>query len=71
MLYCIHIVGTTLSGEIPFVLLSSQLGDSALSLAAGFHNTDCVRLLLEFGADKDAVDNVRNNFRLCIFVGCG
>ena len=39
--------------------ISRQLGDRALSLAAGTDNVECVRLLLEYGADKNAADNVR------------
>jgi ankyrin repeat protein len=42
-----------------FGLFISQLGITALMLAAHKGLTDCVRLLLEHGADKDAKGNVR------------
>ena len=36
-----------------------QGGMTALLNAAAYNRADCVRLLLEFGADKDAKDIVR------------
>jgi ankyrin repeat protein len=36
-----------------------QTGKSALMVAADYGQSDCVHLLLEIGADKDARDNVR------------
>jgi ankyrin repeat protein len=36
-----------------------QLGNTALMRAAFFGHFDCVRILLEGGADKEAVDRVR------------
>ncbi len=40
--------------------LQSQHGRTALNVAAYFGRTECVRLLLEAGADKDATDDVRD-----------
>ena len=37
----------------------SQTGGTALISAAEKGHTECVRLLVESGADKDAADNVR------------
>ncbi len=37
----------------------TQSGRTALIFAAQNGHAECVRLLLEVGADKDAVDNVR------------
>jgi ankyrin repeat protein len=37
----------------------SQNGYTALMHAAGFDRAECVRLLIDAGADKDAKDNVR------------
>ena len=37
----------------------TQDGDTALSLAAVQGRTECVRLLVECGADKEAKNNVR------------
>ena len=37
----------------------TQHGRTALNVAAYFGRTDCVRLLLEVGAEKDAKDHVR------------
>jgi hypothetical protein len=37
----------------------AQSGDTALILAACYGHTDCARLLLDAGADKDAQTNVR------------
>ena len=36
-----------------------QLGQTALMMAAQRGRIDCVRVLLEHGADKEAQDNVR------------
>jgi hypothetical protein len=36
-----------------------QRGWTALMCAAQFHRVDCVRLLIDAGADKDIRDNVR------------
>ena len=37
----------------------NQNGNTALILAACVSHSDCVRLLLESGADKEATNNVR------------
>ncbi len=36
----------------------AQFGNTALIRAAGNSHADCVRLLLDAGADKEAIDNV-------------
>ena len=45
-----------------------QNGDTALTAAAKNGHTDCVRLLLDGGADKEAKNNVRFSSQLCVFV---
>jgi ankyrin repeat protein len=40
----------------------TQGGDTALMLASKMGHIDCVRVLLEAGADKDAEDNVRYTY---------
>jgi ankyrin repeat protein len=47
--------------------LRAQEGWTTLSLASLNGQTDCVRLLLESGADKDAKNNVRCVFSFCMF----
>jgi hypothetical protein len=42
-----------------FLQLLTQSGRTALIQAAQNGHTDCVRLLVQAGADKDAKDNVR------------
>ncbi len=42
-----------------FVVGEAQDGSTALVLAAWHGYTECVRLLLESGADKEATDDVR------------
>ena len=37
----------------------SQYGDTALICAAYWGRAECVRLLIDAGADKDATNNVR------------
>jgi hypothetical protein len=44
----------------------AQGGWTALILAARWGHTDCVQLLLDAGADKNAADNVRGRS----FLGC-
>ena len=39
--------------------INAQNGDTALTLAASNGHADCVHLLLEGGADKEAKNNVR------------
>jgi ankyrin repeat protein len=39
--------------------LANQRGKTALMVAAEISNTDCVRVLLEAGADIHAADDVR------------
>ncbi len=39
--------------------LDNQRGKTALMVAAEISNTDCVRVLLEAGADIHAADDVR------------
>jgi ankyrin repeat protein len=48
--------------------MPNQDGSSALIIAVLKDRIECVRLLLESGADKDATDNVRRavDFRICI-----
>jgi hypothetical protein len=41
-----------------------QRGNTALIYAAQYGRVDCVRLLIDAGADKDAKDNVRRRFVL-------
>ncbi len=41
------------------MLLRAQCGDTALTRAAAKDHSDCLRLLLEAGADKDAKNEVR------------
>ena len=40
--------------------INEQFGDTALSCAADFGKIDCVRLLLEAGANTEAKDSVRD-----------
>jgi hypothetical protein len=54
----------------------TQDGSAALALAAANGFTDCVRLLLEVGADKEARDSVRDHEmdfrgRVCDCMGSG
>ncbi len=44
---------------MPIVLRKTQSGFNALRRAAEYSNADCVRVLLEAGADKDAANHVR------------
>ena len=39
---------------------NAQWRHTALTRAAGHGRVDCLRLLLEFGADKEAQDSVRH-----------
>jgi ankyrin repeat protein len=43
----------------------SQDGDTALIYAADDGHADCVRLLIDAGADKEAKNNVRRRSLLC------
>ena len=43
----------------------SQSGYTALIEAASRGHADCVRMLVDAGADKDARDNVRRRSLLC------
>ena len=49
--------------------INAQDGDTVLTLAASKGHTDCVRLLLEGGADKEAKNSVRV-IATSIFVAC-
>ncbi len=44
----------------------TQCGDTALIYAAFHGRTDCVRVLAEAGADKEAKNNVRLHVTLCV-----
>jgi hypothetical protein len=48
---------------------NQQCGSTALILAAFHNNTDCVRLLVKAGADKNARNTVRS-MKLLNFVVC-
>ena len=49
------------------IVFTPQSGDAALMLASRNGHTDCVRLLMESGADKDAKNKVRGvTYRLQI-----
>ena len=52
----------------------TQIGIAALITASQYGHTDCVRLLLEGGADKDAITLVReadfNGSIFCFIMGC-
>jgi hypothetical protein len=54
------------------LICQTQGGSTALILAAENGTTDCVRLLVESGADMDVINNVRSlNFtRACFVVLC-
>ncbi len=47
-----------------------QRGRTALIWAATEGKADCVRLLLDAGADKEATDEVRVDRRLSLFQAC-
>jgi hypothetical protein len=49
---------------------AAQSGNTALILAGYKGHADCARLLLDAGADKNAVDNVRARAGLVGRVGC-
>ena len=48
-----------------FKFVQTQDGLTALILAAKNGEADCVRLLLDCGADKDAKDKVHISFAVC------
>ena len=43
-----------------------QYGTTALIFAAQFGRADCVRLLLDFGADKEVQNKVRSAVSVCV-----
>ncbi len=50
--------------------MSAQIGSTALIFAAHNGRADCVRLLLDAGADKDAKDKVRVNPPHLLYGAC-
>jgi hypothetical protein len=53
---------------LPVRLLNTQYGDTALVHAAKHGRTDCVRLLLEVGANKEAMSIVRDFIFTSVYV---
>ncbi len=50
------------------LICQTQGGSTALIMAAENGSTDCVRLLVEGGANMDVINNVRSlNFTACMF----
>jgi hypothetical protein len=52
-------------GHVGFGEFDSQFGDTALIRAAWHGHAECVRLLIDAGADKDAKSNVRHWSHYC------
>ena len=49
------------------VYAKSQLGMTALIIAANYGHTECVRMLVEAGADTNAKTDVRDMLRMHLF----
>ena len=79
MVACFHLRGGEAAGRLNggghkwarWAVVRAQDGYTALIFAAMHGRADCVRLLLDAGADKDAKNEVRARGSACEALGVG